>query len=87
MELITLFLIAFSFDVPIFIYHTSILCCAVLCLAASDFFDPMAYSPLGSCVHGDSPGNALLQGIFSTWGSNPGGFFSSCATRETPGVS
>ena len=41
--------------------------------------DPMDCSPPGSSVHGDSPGkntgvcwHALLQGIFSTQGSNPG---------------
>ena len=42
-------------------------------------FDPMNYSLLGFSVHGDSPGknfamgcHALLQGIFSTQGWNPG---------------
>ena len=46
--------------------------CPTLC-------DPIDYSPLGSSVHGDSPGkntgvgcHALLQGIFPTQGSNPG---------------
>ena len=46
--------------------------CPTLC-------NPMDYSPPGSSVHGDSPGNntevdchALLQGIFPTQGSNPG---------------
>ena len=41
--------------------------------------DPMGYIPLGSSVHGDSPGkntgvgcHALLQGIFPTQGTNPG---------------
>ena len=41
--------------------------------------DPMDCSPPGSSVHGDSPGkhtgvgcHALLQGIFTTQGSNPG---------------
>ena len=40
---------------------------------------PMDCSPLGTSVHGDSPGkntgvdcHALLQGIFQTQGSNPG---------------
>ena len=40
---------------------------------------PMDCSPLGSSVHGDSPGenigvgcHALLQGIFPTQGLNPG---------------
>ena len=44
--------------------------CPTLC-------DPMNFSPLGSSLHGDSPGKdtgvgccALLQGIFSTQGSN-----------------
>ena len=55
------------------------LCCAVLsaqsCLTLCD---PMDCSPLGSSVHGDSPGkdtgvgcHVLLQGIFPTQGSNP----------------
>ena len=46
--------------------------CLTLC-------DPMDYSPLGTSVHGDSPGkntgvgcHVLLQGIFSTQRSNPG---------------
>ena len=54
----------------------SVLCyaqfCPILC-------DPVDYRPPGSSVHGDSPGkntgvgcHALLQGIFSTKGSNPG---------------
>ena len=44
--------------------------CPTLC-------DPMNFSPLGSSLHGDSPGKdtglgccALLQGIFPTQGSN-----------------
>ena len=44
--------------------------CLTLC-------DPMDCSPLGSSLHGDSPGKntgagccALLQGIFPTQGSN-----------------
>ena len=44
--------------------------CPTLC-------DPMDCSPLGSSVHGDSPGkdtgvgsHALLQGIFLSQGSN-----------------
>ena len=58
------------------------MCCAVLCLVAQSCLtlcDPMNCSPLGSSVHGDSPGkntvvgcHALLQGIFPTQGSNPG---------------
>ena len=46
--------------------------CPTLC-------DPVDCSPLGSSVHGDSPGkntemgcHALFQGIFPTQGSNPG---------------
>ena len=46
--------------------------CPTLC-------DPMDCNPLGSSVHGDSPGkntgvgsHALLQGIFPTQRSNPG---------------
>ena len=45
--------------------------CLTLC-------DPMDYSPPGTSVHGDSPGNntgvgchVLLQGIFPIQGSNP----------------
>ena len=41
--------------------------------------NPMDCRPSGSSAHGDSPGkntgvgcHALLQGIFSTQGSNPG---------------
>ena len=56
--------------------------CVVLCLVAQScptLCDPMDCSPLGSSVHGDSPGkntgvgcHILLQGIFPTQGSNPG---------------
>ena len=53
--------------------------CAVLCLVTQlclTLCDPMDCSPPDSCVHGDSPGkstgDALLQGIFTTQGSNPG---------------
>ena len=55
---------------------------SVLCLVAQScptLCNPMDYSPPGSSVHRDSPGknagvgcHALLQGIFSTLGSNPG---------------
>ena len=55
---------------------------AVLCLVTQLYLtlcDPMDCSPLGSSVHEDFPGkitgvgcHALLQGIFPTWGSNPG---------------
>ena len=54
----------------------------VLCLVTQScptLCEPMGYSPLGSSVHGDSPGknigvgcHALLQGIFPTQESNPG---------------
>ena len=52
--------------------------CAVLrCSVVFDSCNPMDCSPLGFSVHGDSPGKntgvgclALLQGIFSTQGSN-----------------
>ena len=54
----------------------------VLCLVTQScpaLCDPMDCSPPGSSVHGDSPGkntgvgcHALLQGILSTQGSNPG---------------
>ena len=56
--------------------------CAVLCLVAQSYLalcDPMDCRPLGSSVHGESPGKntgvgcqALLQGIFAIQGSNPG---------------
>ena len=49
------------------------------CLSCPTLCDPMNSSPLGSFVHGDSPGkntrvvcHALLQGIFPTQGLNPG---------------
>ena len=52
-----------------------------MCLAAQSYptlCHPMACSPSGSLVHGDSPGkntavgcHALLKGIFQTQGSNP----------------
>ena len=54
------------------------LCCAWL-LSHVRLCNPMAYSPPGSSVHGESPGkntgvgcHALLQGILPTQGSNPG---------------
>ena len=56
--------------------------CTELCLVAQScptLSDPMDCSPQGSSVHGDSPGkntgvgcHVLLQGIFSTQGSNLG---------------
>ena len=56
--------------------------CMCVCLVAQScptHFNPMDCSPPGSSVHGDSLGKnpgvgcqALLQGIFSTQGSNPG---------------
>ena len=51
----------------------------VHCSVMSDCLWPMDCSPLGSSVHGDSPGKnigmgcySLLQGIFATQGSNLG---------------
>ena len=54
---------------------------SMLCLVGQSCLtlcDPMDGSPPGTSVHGDSPGqntgvgcSALLQGIFSTQGSNP----------------
>ena len=48
-------------------------------LSRSVVSDSLDHSPPGSSVHGDSPGkstrvgcHALLQGIFTTQGSNPG---------------
>ena len=57
-------------------------CCAA-CVSAAQSCPTLCYpvdcSPPGSSVHGDSPGkntgvgsHSLLQGIFLTWGSNPG---------------
>ena len=56
--------------------------CVVLCLAAQScptLCDPMDCSPPSSSIHADSPGkntgvgcHALLQGISSTQGWNPG---------------
>ena len=70
----------------------------VLCLVTQGYLTlchPMDCSPLGSSVHGDSPGkntgvgcHALLQGIFPTQDQNQvsgiaGIFFTIWATRET----
>ena len=54
----------------------------MLCLVAQSCLtlcDPIDFNLLGISVHGDSPGkntgvccHALLQGIYSTQGSNPG---------------
>ena len=62
--------------------NKSFLCDAVLCLVTLSrltLCNTMHYSPPGSSVHGDSPGknigegcHALLQGIFTTQGTNPG---------------
>ena len=53
------------------VHAKSLQLCPTLC-------NPMDYSPLGSSVHGDSPGkntgvgcHALLQGILLTQGLNP----------------
>ena len=54
-------------------------CSAKLLQSCPTLYNPMDYSPPGSCVHGDSPGkntgvgcHALPQEIFVTQGSNPG---------------
>ena len=65
--------------------------CTMLCWATSDFCDPMDCSPPGSLSMG------ILQAMTSSKGSSQpgdrtkvscivGGFFSSWATREAPGV-
>ena len=53
--------------------------CAKLLQSCLNLCDPMDCSPPGSSVHGHSPGkntgvvcHALLQGLFSTQGSNLG---------------
>ena len=58
------------------IHHT---CACLVAQLGPTLCDPMDCSPPGSSVHGDSPGqntgvgcHALLQGIFSTQGSNSG---------------
>ena len=73
----------------------------VLCLVAQSCLtlcNPMDCNPPGSTAHGDSPVkntgggcHALLQGIFSTPGSNPsphitGEFFTIWATREAQDI-
>ena len=54
-------------------------CSAKLLQSCPTLYNPMDYSPPGSCVHGDSPGKntevscpALFQGISPPQGSNPG---------------
>ena len=61
----------------LFLYVYEMLC--LVTQSCLTFCDPIDYSPPGSSVHGDSPGNntglgchALLQGSFSTQGSNSG---------------
>ena len=62
-----------------FIHWKYMLCYAVLShFSHGRLCNPMDCSPLGSSVHGDSPGkntgvgcHALLQGIFLTQGSSP----------------
>ena len=51
---------------PLCVHAKSLQLCLTLC-------DPMDCSPLGSSVHGDSPGKhtGVLQGIFLTQGLNP----------------
>ena len=70
------------------------LCCAMLRQSCPTRCNPTDCSPPDSSVHGDSPGkktgvgfHALLQGIFTTQGSNPGllhcrQIFTISATRE-----
>ena len=55
------------------------LCCMLVTRSCLTLCDPMACSPPGSSVHGNSAGkntgvgcHALLQGILPTLGSNPG---------------
>ena len=64
--------------VYIIIYHKLKLFCDS-CPVVSNSLRPIGCSPLGSSVHGDSPGKntgvgcyALLQGIFPSQGLNPG---------------
>ena len=78
-------LFAFSgVQIPFLSLYVSFLdtqCCSVLCLVTQScptLCEPMGYSPLGSSVHGDSPGkntgvgcHAFLQAIFLTQGPNP----------------
>ena len=54
--------------------------CVLVAQSCLTLCDPMDCSPPGSSAHGDSPGkntgvgcHALLQGVFPTQGSNPGG--------------
>ena len=68
--------------IQIYTYLFLHICEYVLCLVAQSCLtlcNPTDCSPPGSSAHGDSPGrntgvgcHALLQGIFPTWGSNPG---------------
>ena len=53
--------------------------CVLVAQSCPTLCDPMACSPPGTSVHGDSPGkntgvdcHSLLQGIFPTQGLNPG---------------
>ena len=68
-----------SFLIALYCHHHHVLCLVTkLCLT---LWDPKNCSPPGSSIHGDYPGkstgvgwNALLQGIVSTQGLNPGFF-------------
>ena len=58
---------------PLLSWHYGNIFCAVCAQSCLTLCDPMDCSPLGSLVHGDSPGkntgvgcHALLQGIFPT---------------------
>ena len=71
-------LFAFSgVQIPFLSLYVSFLdtqCCSVLCLVTQScptLCEPMGYSPLGSSVHGDSPGKNTGVGIFPTQGWNP----------------
>ena len=84
MDTFTWYMYMYSWVFSLFIwnYHIIVnrLCCAVLSHSVvSDSCDPTDCSPLGSSVHGDSPGKntgvgccAIFQGIFPTQQSNPG---------------
>ena len=57
-------------------------CCCLVTQSCLTLCEPMDCSPPGPSVCGDSPGkntgvacHSLLQGIFQSQGSNPGGVF------------
>ena len=60
------------------VLYMYVLCCAVLCKYLT-LYSSRDCSPPGSSIYGNSPGknpgmgyHAFLQGIFPTWGLNPG---------------